>query len=442
MSESVQLYPPASPEYVAGTSPDNSSGTQEPAFVAKPATAAEVSAVVVEAARRGLQIMPQATGHGAGGHVGNNTIIIDTSGLRELTIDPDARTASAGAGLTWGEINPKAEVHGLMGLAGSSPTVGIGGFTFGGGFGWFTRPFGAASSALRSVEYVDGKGNLRRATEDAVDPMDRDALWAFRGGGGVGIATHLHFDLVPINDLHAGYLLWPIEALDVVVQAWATALPEVGATVATSIAVLHTPPAPSFPKELQGVPVVHLAVASSDGEAGALPLLDAVRRVIAPTVDTWGPTDASGLATIHLDPPIAVPAIGLARWLGPDTGQVAADILRTAAPAESALAMIEIRSLDNEAPTRDGAQTAIQGPFVVHAVGALIGQNTREHINKAFSTVRRAAATVDLGLSLGSWAEGSDSVPDALPEGVRQRVDHIADTVDPDRVISRSRYLG
>lgn len=441
MTVSVHFFPPGSDEYVAGTSPDNSTAVQHPAFVARPIDTAEVAAVVIEAARRGLVVVPQATGHGAGGVTGDDAVILDTSGLTHLTIDAQARIASAGAGLTWGEINPQAEVHGLLGLAGSSPTVAISGYTFGGGFGWLTRPYGVASSALRCVEYVDGLGRIRVAADDAADPMDRDALWAFRGGGGVGVATRLDFDLMPVSDLHAGLLLWPIDDLDTVVAAWAQALPLVGDHVATSISVLHTPPAPVFPDGLRGVPVVHLAVASSAGQDGALPLLAAVRAAARPGLDTWGPKDAKGLAEIHLDPPMAVPALGYARWLNGDTPAVAADLLRVAAAPDAALAMLEIRSFDNHASTRPGAETAVVGPFALHAVGAVTDGSARGRIEDAFDVLRSAAAAVDLGRSLGSWAEGQDSVPDALAGEARKRVAAIADAVDPNGTIKRSRYV-
>lgn len=441
MTDQLHLFEPGTDEYAAGTKPHNSSGAEHPAFVATASSAEEVGLVVVEAARRGLRVVPQATGHGAGGQVGDDTIILDTSALDSLTIDDSARTASAGAGLTWATINAEAEQRGLLGLAGSSPSVAIAGFTFGGGIGWLSRPHGMAASALRRVQYVDGAGAVRIAAEDAPDQVDRDALWAFRGGGGVGVATRLDFDLVAVPDLHAGFLLWTIDALDSVVAAWAGALPQVGDDVATSISVLHLPPAPPFPEALRGHPVVHLAIAASGGEAGALPMLDAMRAAAAPVQDTWGPADAKKLAGIHLDPPDRTPAIGDARWLTADTPASAAGILHVAAPADSALALIEIRSVGNTAPARDGAETEVPGPFIVHAVGALLSPDARPAIEQAFVRVRAAAAGVDVGRSAGSWMEGATSVPDALPVKLRERVRAIADAVDPTGVIGRSRYL-
>jgi hypothetical protein len=154
---------------------------------------------------------------------------------------------------------------GLLGRSGSAPDVGVSGYTFGGGVGWLARSEGMAAAALRTVDYVDGRGTIRRAAEDADDLADRDALWAFRGGGGVGVAARLEFGLAAVHDLWAGYLLWPIEHLEAVISAWAAALPRVGPALATTISVLHAPRFPPFPESLRGTPVIHLALASPQG---------------------------------------------------------------------------------------------------------------------------------------------------------------------------------
>ncbi|HET9891688.1 MAG TPA: hypothetical protein VFQ42_14415, partial [Mycobacterium sp.] len=190
---------------------------------------------------------------------------------------------------------------------------------------------------LLVVDYVDGNGELRRAAEDAADVVDREALWAFRGGGGVGVATALTVELVAPQELWAGYQLWSIDALGPVVDAWASAMGQIGDAFSTSISVLHTPPgAPAFPPALRGGPVVHLAFASPQGADAASPLLRALRTAPAPVVDSsWAPADAARLAEIHLDPSNPVPALGIGRWLGPRALDVAADVLDTAAAVDS-----------------------------------------------------------------------------------------------------------
>lgn len=437
----IDLYAPGSVEYAAGTSPHNNSGEQQPAYVAHPLGADDVVDVVREAARRGLTLVSQASGHGAGGSIGENSIIVDTSGLDGVSIDVDARLARVGAGATWASVNGAAQRHGLLGLAGSSPDVTVSGYTFGGGVGWLTRRHGLASASLRTVLFVDGAGRLRRATDDAADQADRDAIWAYRGGGGIGIAVELEFDLAPSSGLWAGYLLWSIDHLDAVVEAWAETRAASGTAVSTSLSVLHAPPGPPFPDQLRGQPVVHLAIASLDGPESATPLRHALARIPAPTVDTWASADATVLAGIHLDPPAAVPALGVARWLNDSAPRVMLDAMTIVAAEDSPVTMIEFRDVAAAAsagPTdvRAGALT-VPAPFLVHAVG--MAADGEAGLEDAFRAILDALAPADIGRSVASFAEGRIAVPDALDAADIARVRSIRDVLDPHHLFADTR---
>jgi FAD/FMN-containing dehydrogenase len=443
-SPEVEYAWPGSAGYARATTPHNSSGSQHPALAAAPRSIQGIAEVVRYAARSGRQVLPQATGHGAAGEVGDDMIILDTSGLAGVGIDPAARTARAGAGVTWAAVNAAAQRHGLLGLAGSAPDVCVSGYTFGGGVGWLVRAAGMASAALRAVDYVDGRGTIRRAAEDAADPADRDALWAFRGAGGAGVAGRLEFGLAVVDDLWAGYLLWPAAHLEAVVSAWAAALPRIGPALATSISVLHAPPAPPFPEALRGTPVVHLALASPHGPGQASALREALAAVPPPAADTWGASDAEQLAGIHLDPPFPVPALGEGRWLGPGAPAIAASILSLASDPGSPLALIELRntgSTGSTAPPAGGAVTAVPGPFLLHAVGLADTPGAREAAEQALGSVRRAWAPADAGRSAVSFAEGRPGDADSLAPADRERLAAIRAALDPDGVIAASRFL-
>jgi FAD/FMN-containing dehydrogenase len=178
------LSPPGSEAYRAATAPLNATVVQRPAMVAHPRTAGEVAQAVQWAAQRTLGIAVQATGHGAGAAIESARLLLDTSSLNSVDVDFHARVARVGAGATWSAANAVAERGGLLGLAGSSPTVGVAGYTFGGGVGFLTRPHGMASSSLLGVDYFDGQGRMRRAAEDAADTVDREALWGIAAGEG------------------------------------------------------------------------------------------------------------------------------------------------------------------------------------------------------------------------------------------------------------------
>jgi hypothetical protein len=436
------LAQPGSDPYRATTTPHTSTTAQHPATVARPVHADEVAAVVRWAAERDLVVAVQASGHGAGAPIGADRVLIDTSALHDVAIDPATRTARVGAGATWSAVNAIAQRDGLFGLAGSSPTVAIAGYTFGGGVGWLTRPFGMASSALLAVDYVDGQGRLRRAAEDAPDPTDRAALFAFRGGGGVGVATSLTFDLVAPQGLFAGYKLWDINASEPVVAAWASAMAEVGDSLTTSLSILHTPPGPPFPPELQNVPIVHLAFASAAGEQAAAPLLHALRHAPPPTVDSaWARADAARLAEIHHDPPGPVPALGVGRWLRTTAPALAHDLLSVVAASDSPVAMIELRNLDNSAPARPGALTTVPGAYLLHAVGVAASPESRRATEHGLTELTAIAKPADVGFGATSFADGRAAIPDGLHESDLRRVAEARAAVDPDSRIAPSRLL-
>ncbi|HEY5361336.1 MAG TPA: FAD-binding protein [Streptosporangiaceae bacterium] len=444
-ADGLTVYRPGSAEYARATAPHNPSGTQRPAAVVVPQRAAQVAAAVTLAADQGWALAPQATGHGAAGDIGPDTLLLDTSALDEIAIDPAAGLARTGAGATWSRVNAAAEPHGLLGRAGTSPSVGVAGYTFGGGIGWLVRPHGLAAAHLETVDFVDAGGRQRRASADAADPIDRDAWWAFRGGYGAGVATSLEFGLVPVSDLWAGYLLWPASALDAVTAAWAGSLPAAGPALVTCISLLRAAPGPPFPPELQGTAVVHLSLASAAGEPDAAALLRALRAAPAPVVNTWGPASAQRLGGIHLDPPSGIPALGGGRWLAAGTPDVTADLLRLGLRGGSPLMMIEVRHVAGPGPADDlagdGAMTRPPGPFLVHAVGAAGTPEHRAELDGALQSVWDAAAPVDTGRPAPPFAEGQRAAGTALTAADEKRLTATRAALDPGSLIRYARVL-
>ncbi|OBH20652.1 hypothetical protein A9X03_17450 [Mycobacterium sp. E1715] len=218
---------------------------------------------------------------------------------------------------------------------------------------------------------------------------------------------------------------------------------QIGDALSTSLSVLRTPPgAPAFPPALQGVPVVHLAFASPQGADAAAPLLRALEAAPAPAVNSnWARADAARLAHIHLDPPNPVPALGIGRWLGPRAVDVAAEVLGTAAAPDSPVAVVEFRNLGNAAPTRDGAMTAVPGPFLLHAVGLAADAASGARTERGLAEVQATAMRADIGLAAASFADGRAAVGDGLDRSGLQRLVRIRNAVDPERRLAPSRLL-
>lgn len=435
------VHGPGDDEYAEATSPDNSSYPQQPCAVVRPHTAGQVAQVVKTAWQFGATVVVQATGHGAGRPVTDDQLLLDTSALTNVTVNATRRTAQVGSGSTWPHVQQAAWAHGLLGLSGTSPTVGVAGYTFGGGVGWFVRKYGLASAALRAVEYVDGAGQLRQASDEATDPLDREALLAFRGGAPVGIATSIEIGLFRIPDLWTGHLLWPESALAAVIAAWTWATGSVSNSVSSDISLLKLPPEGPFPDELLGTPVVHLSYASPDGGAHLDVMRDAVRAAAAPVVDTTGPGNLQSLSAIHLDPPTAVPARGSGRWLGDVESDVVVAMFEAARIGRpGGLNMIELRHTETAGFGPAGALTTVPGSFLLHAVGVGGDDDARRRVDAVLGNVEAAAGTADIGRAAASFREGQPDVADAWESSEQARLRAVRAALDPERVLKFQRH--
>jgi hypothetical protein len=90
---------------------------------------------------------------------------------------------------------------------GSCPTVGVAGYSLGGGESSLTPKFGYGCDSVVSLEVVTA--DSRVLTAKAGD--NPDLFWAMRGAGAnFGIATSIEFQLHPIETVLSGNLRYPI----------------------------------------------------------------------------------------------------------------------------------------------------------------------------------------------------------------------------------------
>jgi hypothetical protein len=201
------VHLPGDPAYDAGRETWNAAFDQRPALVAEAASAADVRSAVLTAWERDLPLAVQSTGHGARVPA-DGALLLKTSRMADVTVDPDRRIARVGAGARWCDVIAAAAPFGLAPLSGSSTSVGVAGYTLGGGLGWLSRTYGFAADALRHVNLVTADGRLVTAGAS----RNADLFWALRGGGGnFGIVTSLEFRLFPVARVYAGTTLFPIE---------------------------------------------------------------------------------------------------------------------------------------------------------------------------------------------------------------------------------------
>jgi FAD/FMN-containing dehydrogenase len=188
-----------------------------PAVLVVAETSSDIAAAVRFARAGGFRVAVQATGHGVA-RPADGAVLIVTSKMTDVTIDPARRTAKVAAGAKWGAVLAPAQAHGLAPLLGSTTDVGAIGYTLGGGMGWLARRYGLAADSVRSFDLVTPDGELVHASSDE----HAELFWALKGGGAgtLGVVTSMEIDLYPVANVYAGNLLYPIEMAAEVIARW------------------------------------------------------------------------------------------------------------------------------------------------------------------------------------------------------------------------------
>jgi hypothetical protein len=187
--------------------------------------------------------------------------------MRDIRVDPDARTATAQAGVLLGEMDQATQPFGLAVPAGIVTHTGLAGLTLGGGIGWLMRKYGLTIDQLLSVKVVTADGRVVTAS----DNENPDLFWGVRGGGGnFGIVTEFEFRLNPVGPIVlAGPIAWPIEQSADVLRFYADWIEDSPDDLTTIVVHRTAPPLPFIPTELQGKPVVMVICCwAGDLEAG------------------------------------------------------------------------------------------------------------------------------------------------------------------------------
>jgi FAD binding domain/Berberine and berberine like len=398
---------------------------QRPAAVALPKTAADVAAAVRMAAERGLRVAVQGPGHGAAvlGDL-DATLLLRTSRMTGLEIEPDARRARVEAGVLWADVAVAAGQHGLAALQGSAPDVSVVGYSLGGGLGWLGRRHGLACNSVFAADVVTSDGERRRVDPD----QEPDLFWALRGGGGSFAAvTALEFELVPLAEAYAGWLVWDAGAGSEVVHAfrqWATGAPR---EITTALRFLHLPPFPEVPEPLRDRPVIAFDGAYLGSDADGAEVLRPLRDVAAPLVmDTWATIPAPGLSRLHGDPEQPVPGIGDGCQVRELTPEAADAFVEVGGPGSgSPLLGLELRQLGGalaEAPAGAGALAALPGEFILFGIGIPMAEGMAQAIDGHLVRAKQALAPWCEGIYLNFSEHPSRSVAEAFDEPTYARL--------------------
>ena len=285
---------------------------QQPLAVVLPASAADVVATVELAAEHGLSIAFNAGGHNAGTIDWDEpTLLLKTERMRGIRIDPDRRTARVEAGVLAKPLALAAGEHDLAFLSGTSADVGVVGYALGGGLSWLGRAHGLACNSIVAADVVLADGRQVHTDRDT----EPELFWALRGGGGnVAAVTALEFQLLPLTEVYAGALFWPIDRASEVLTAWRHWIDDLPDTCQSLGRMLQLPDAPFLPEHLRGRSFVLVEAAIIGSEADGIDLLRPI-RALEPELDSFTMMPPSDLSLVNMDP--EEPASVRRRWHAP-----------------------------------------------------------------------------------------------------------------------------
>jgi hypothetical protein len=404
---------------------------QRPALVALPESDLDVVEIIRFARSAGLRLAPQGTGHGASSLEDlGDAILLKTSRMRRVEIDPDTRTARAQAGAQWQDVTVPAAEHGLAALAGSAPNVGVVGYTLGGGIGWLARRHGLSANSVIAAEIVLPDGTRVRA--DATS--EPDLFWTVSGGGGgMGVLTAIEVALYPVRELYAGVLFFPIARSAEVLHAWREWTGGVPDELTSIGRIVQLPPIPAVPEHLRGNSFVVVEAAYLGEEREGANLIRPLRE-LGPAMDTFAMIPPPQLGSLHMDPPEPVPGVVDGMLLA-DAPSAAIDAAVGVAGPDSGspLLSVELRHLGGALARASGGgpQAVLAGNFAVSAVGIAATPEMMEAVGAHVCRVKEALRPWHAEYDFYNFLDSPADADAVLPRDSYARLRRVRALYDP-----------
>ena len=412
-----RVWLPGDTEFDAVRRPWNLAVEQSPCAVVEAADTDDVARLLRFASAHAIPVTAQPSGHGATGKT-RDAILLRTTRLDAIRIDPAAMTARIGAGVRSGDLQRAAAAHGLTALPGSSPVVTVTGAALGGGLSWFGRAFGWIADGIRAAEVVLADGSVRH-----VDSDDPELLWAIRGGGGeIAIVTALELRLRPAPEVFGGRLLWPATHAREVAEAYRTMTVTAPDELTLWLELLHFPGAE---------PMIAIDSTFLGPDDVARKLMTATDDLPAPLSDTRAPMSAADLGRITAEPTDPGPGLSRGELLTTMDDAVLDALL---GEPISPLMTVQIRHLGGAlAGPSDSPHGPLTEPYAVYMFGVPASAEVAEEIK-----TKQAGLTASLPVSGRkpiSFLNPSERLSDALPADSLRRLRQLKDAHDPAGIV-------
>jgi hypothetical protein len=433
---------PGNPRYDQACRVYNIAGIPAPAEAVIAATVEQIRAAVRHAAAACRPIRVMSTGHASLSRgTMDDALLIRTELPDAVRIDPYTRTAWVAAGTRWEQVITAAAPHGLTALHGSSPTVGVIGYLLHGGLSFYGRRHGVAANGVRAIELVTAAGDHVRVDAG----HDPDLFWALRGGGGgFGIVTAVEVELIDVAATISGTIAWPAELAATLVPAWRDWAASAPREITTSLRLLNLPLLPHVPAPLAGAQslcisgsaIAATAAESDTTEQTVAELLEPLRAIAEPNLDTWRTVSPVEVLRTQMDPDFPIPVRSDHSLLAALPDATIAGLLHTAGPTSgSPLLAVELRHLGGAFATPrqpGGAFDRITAPWLYFAAGLAPDDDATEAITDQFAANNAVLAPSTTPYTAPSFVENTHQHQHTFDAETARAVAAIRQRHDPD----------
>ncbi|KAB2903917.1 MAG: FAD-binding oxidoreductase [Anaerolineae bacterium] len=415
---------------------------QRPAMIVVAESASDVAEAVRFARQEELSIAVQSTGHGVV-RPADDALLIITSNLNRVRIDPEARTAWIEAGVKWGQVLEKAQEFGLAPLLGSSPGVGAVGYTLGGGMGWLARKYGLSTDSVRCFEVVTADGRMLRVS----DTENSDLFWGMRGGGGsLAIVIGMEVQLYPVTTVYGGNLIYPADMAKEVITFYRDWIADAPEELTSSFAIMNLPPIPDIPEFLRGKSVVMIRGCYIGPVETGETLIQKWLDWKAPIANLFHAMPFTEVGTISNDPKGPVSGISSGAWVRELTDE-AIDLMVQYAVSRngsSPLVSTEVRHAGGAIARVDRNANAYgnrDARHIMQMIAMLPTPEARSSIEQYIARFKNELQPYLTGGVYMNFLEGKESrerVKDGYLEENFRRLTEIKTQYDPDNFLSHS----
>lgn len=291
-----EVLSPTHPRYDTERKIHNAMIDRRPVMIACCSSTADVVACVRFARKTEIPVTIRGAGHNVAGiSIADDSLLIDLSHMKAVSVNAESSTATAEPGVTWAELNHQLQPLGLAATGGYVGTTGVSGLTLGGGLGWMVRKYGCALDNLLSAEVVTATGDVVHASADE----NSDLFWGLRGGGGnFGIVTSFTFRVHPVGTVLAGLVLHPLSKAREPLRFWERYEKSAPEDMTNGVVMFNAPSGLPLPLELQREPIVGIGGVCLGPVENSEKLLRPLRDFGPPAADIYQPMPYSAAQTM------------------------------------------------------------------------------------------------------------------------------------------------